>query len=325
MVVTPWKRLSDEVLSKAIQKFYRDENLLPPGVPLESIQGWASRMAFGLRLCTQRFRKVYAESPVGAKSKEVAALKARLTKLGAYEAAPPDLQLSQEGMDTLFAPESLQRIRKYLNDKRTTQPSAAGQGGDAAAAVEAKQDKDGAAAGPRRPVASVARSHRLPPLLLEALKKQPEAPKPFATDGTEVEADEAEDAESAGREAAAQSSKSKDASKPGPKKAVKPKAVKAKKTPVTTAEEERLLDAPADAALPLPLPAALAPAEPVPKAAVVYEAGAFKDKKKAFIKRKREETGMSYKDAQQCWMLCSERAALVGSLSFAEQKKRRFI
>lgn len=241
MVVTPWKRLSDEVLSKAYQKFYRDEHLLPPGVPLESIQGWASRMAFGLRLCTQRFRKVYAESPVGAKSKEVAALKARLTKLGAYEAAPPGLQLSQEGMDTLFAPESLQRIRKYLNDKRTTQP-AAGQGGDAAAAVEAKKDKDGAAAGPRRPVASVARSHRLPPLLLEALTKQPEAPKPFATDGTEGEADEAEDAESAGREAAAQSSKSKGATKPGPKKAVKPKAVKLKAVRVLDDREDTVQD-----------------------------------------------------------------------------------
>ena len=373
MVVTPWKRLSDEVLAQAIQRFYQDQNLLPPGVPLESIQGWAAKMAYGLRLCTQRFRKVYAESPIGAKSKEVAALKARLVKLGAVEEPPEGMQVSQACMEALMAPEAMARMQKYLKEKKAKPSAQAGKPVEGQSAESADGQLKAPVAQPKRPVPSAARSHRLPPTLLAALSQQP--PRPFATDGTETEGGDAGDAE---EEAAAPR-----AVKPGPKKAVKPKNKKGKNTPVATAEEERLLEAPkneaaapaaeamvvplpapmaeavaplpapvAEAVPPLPAPVAVAdavPPLPAPVAAVApveeprvegvvvhpdaeersqqpvaYKAGDFKDLKKAWIKRKREETGVAFLEAQRMWMLCSERADLVASLPFAEQKKRRF-
>ena len=333
MAVTPWKRLSDEVLAHAIQKFYKDSSLLPPGMPLDSIQGWASKMAYGLRLCVQRFRKIYAESPVGAKSKEVAALKARLVQLGALEPPPAGVQLSERCLSALTAPDALARMKKYFAEKKASkmqkaQPlpdeSGSSSGSQVVLATPAGKEKDRAAvAGARRPVASVARAHRLPPALLEALQKQPAAPQPFATDGKEVEADETEDAPE-------EPCQHKDAKRPAEKKDAKPSPKKSKKDKTKAAKKniDEAVVLPAPPAPPAELqvvPAPPAELQEVPTPPLLYEAGVFKDKKQAFIKRKRAETGMSYKDAQQCWMLCSERADLVGTLPLSEQKKRRFI
>ena len=56
-----------------------------------------------------------------------------------------------------------------------------------------------------------------------------------------------------------------------------------------------------------------------------YHAGDFNKLRLDYIKRKRDESGISYKEAQQLWMTCDERKRLIETLSPAEQKKRRFV
>ena len=103
-MVTPWARLSEEVLSHAILRFYTNSGLVPPGVPLQAIEGWSARMSFGLRKLVQRFRKVFSETPLGSKSKILADLKKQLVEAGVtVETAPeaPAAQLSAEDLEEI--------------------------------------------------------------------------------------------------------------------------------------------------------------------------------------------------------------------------------
>ena len=63
MEVTPWVRLSEEVLKDAILTFYSEENLVPVGVSEEAMQPWAEKMAFAAHKLVRRFRKLFDESP----------------------------------------------------------------------------------------------------------------------------------------------------------------------------------------------------------------------------------------------------------------------
>ena len=56
-----------------------------------------------------------------------------------------------------------------------------------------------------------------------------------------------------------------------------------------------------------------------------YHAGDFNKLRLDYIKRKRDESGISYKEAHQLWMTCDERKRLIETISPAEQKKRRFV
>lgn len=65
------------------------------------------------------------------------------------------------------------------------------------------------------------------------------------------------------------------------------------------------------------------PAPPQP-ADGVDQAGKFNDIRKEYIAGKRKE-GMSFKEASDSWMSCSQRSDLLSNMSFAELKKRRFV
>ena len=57
---------------------------------------------------------------------------------------------------------------------------------------------------------------------------------------------------------------------------------------------------------------------------VAYKPGKFGDARKAFIKRKMDTDNVRYADAQSAWMLSSERAQFLASMSESELKRRRF-
>lgn len=173
MSVTPWKRLSEGVLADSIIAFYTKAKMIPPGMPVSSLQGWSSRMAYGTRKIVQRFRKVFAASPSLAKSATITALKRRLLAHGIQEDTAVQRQVSQSDLEELHVPafdwEALtQKIMEAkLAKKKSTEE------------VE-KQEC--------RPVATAARSHRLPPLVLAALgQQQPSLPEPVAMTGQEDE------------------------------------------------------------------------------------------------------------------------------------------
>lgn len=204
MSVTPWKRLSESVLADSIIAFYIETKMIPPGMPVGSLQGWSSRMAYGTRKIVQRFRKIFAASPSLAKSATVTALKRRLLADGIQATTGTvHRQLSQSDLEELHVPafdwEALtQKIMEAkLAKKKPT---------------EAVEQKD------CRPVASAARSHRLPPLVLAALGQQPSSlPKPVAmTGGQEDEAGTA--AESTVKTGSPKKSKSAKKKKGGGKK-----------------------------------------------------------------------------------------------------------
>ena len=186
MMVTPWARLSEEVLSHAILRFYSNSGLVPPGVPLQAIEGWSARMSFGLRKLVQRFRKVFSETPLGSKSKILADLKKQLVEAGVTaETAPeaPAEQLSAEDLEEIaparpaFDWDKLRRkIQEVQAQKKTEKKRAETPAPSTDAANEAAP----------RPVASAARTHRLPPLVLAALAEKPvEAPEPFPINAKE--------------------------------------------------------------------------------------------------------------------------------------------
>ena len=63
-------RLSEEVVSRAILKFFMEHHKLPTGVGLEVVEKWADKMAYGLREAASRFKRLLWASSHGAKSKK---------------------------------------------------------------------------------------------------------------------------------------------------------------------------------------------------------------------------------------------------------------
>ena len=86
MKVTPWRKLSEELLSQGIKSFYRQKNLVPVGVTEEALAPWAAKMAMASRKLVQRFRRIYCETPENAKSNSLKELKRRLQRA---EIIPP--------------------------------------------------------------------------------------------------------------------------------------------------------------------------------------------------------------------------------------------
>lgn len=313
MSITPWKRLSEGVLADSIIAFYTEAKLVPPGMPVSSLQGWSSRMAYGTRKIVQRFRKVFAASPSLAKSATVTALKRRLLADGIQEdtSGAVHRQLSQSDLEELHAPafdwEALtQKIMEAkLAKKKSTEE------------VE-KQEC--------RPVATAARSHRLPPLVLAALgQQQASPPAPVAmTGGQEDEAGTV--AESTVKTRSPKKAKPAKKKKGGGKK-------KPKKGVVAGPEEEKnllLVEAeitPALSVLEPAVPEASLPLQAPERGANpgkgAYEPGKFNEVRKSYIAQKRLE-GLNFRGASSSWMMSNERADMISTLSPAEMKKRRF-
>ena len=88
--------------------------------------------------------------------------------------------------------------------------------------------------------------------------------------------------------------------------------------------QEGLCDTPQPSKLQVPqfTPEKVAAAEV--SSEVVYKPGKFGDARKAFIKRKMNADNVRYADAQSAWMLSSERAQFLASMSESELKRRRF-
>lgn len=82
MSVTPTGKLSEQALADGIRLFYQQANLVPVGVGLEAVETLCAKMAFALRKLTQKFKKLWRESPQGAKLKGLAELKMRLVEAG---------------------------------------------------------------------------------------------------------------------------------------------------------------------------------------------------------------------------------------------------
>lgn len=62
--------------------FYEQNKLIPVGIGLSAVETLSGKMAYGLRKCVQKFKRVWSQTPEGAKMKGVASIKSRLKDLG---------------------------------------------------------------------------------------------------------------------------------------------------------------------------------------------------------------------------------------------------
>ena len=349
MTVCPWAKLSDEVLASAILKFYEKAELVPPGIAMSALEGWASKMAFGCRRVTQRFRKLWKESPVGAKSKVVSELKTRLIKVGVEAAEGLQKELSHEdleevadGRDTFDWEALRQKLIAKRKEKKELEV--------AKPAAEKKEQKLLKVAKPEpatekpekpdplattRPVSTPARAHCLPPFVVQVLAEQSlSCPKPFPTVAVEEELQEPEKKEG-------QAVKAKKGSAAKAKAKSKPKQKKKSKAKVEVAgpEVEALLQVPEESGAAEKMEREHAKVEGLcqeqpqeqpekqPSSGTVevkYSPKVFQQKKKEFVEKCKKE-GLQYKQATDKWMLSSERSDLLSTLSMTELKRRRFL
>lgn len=314
MLVTPWDRLSEEILKEAILSFYKDHTLIPVGVSEMALPPWAEKMAFALHKLVRRFRKLYEESPKTGRSVPLQELKDRcmMSKIpyekpsSSEECLTPSLSsrsLSESDLEQLPAAAPIDWAM-VLSRLRAQKDKSADKSLSTAPVVEK--------ASVPRPVAALAKK---------------EAPKAFPTTGG------AEDLDGQTLLDHEQAVASKPKKKQDKKKS-KVSKKKGKGKEVFTAEEEKAL-APMDFGAAAPekaqLVAAPEKAEPVKRSEpctcaemTLYEPGKFAFARKAFIARERA-AGASFKDANTLWMLSNERASLLENMSPAELKKRRFI
>lgn len=331
MVVTPWDRLSEEILKEAILSFYKDHTLIPVGVAEMALPPWAEKMAFALHKLVRRFRKLYEESPKTSRSVPLQELKDRcmMSKIpyekpsSSEECLTPSLSsrsLSESDLEQLPAAAPIDWAM-VLSRLRAQKDKSADKSLSTAPVVEK--------ASVPRPVAAPLRESSkwaLPQFVLDGLAKK-EAPKAFPTTGG------AEDLDGQTLLDHEQAVASKPKKKQDKKKS-KVNKKKGKGKEVFTAEEEKAL-APMDFGAAAPekaqLVAAPEKAEPVKRSEpctcaemTLYEPGKFAFARKAFIARERA-AGASFKDANTLWMLSNERASLLENMSPAELKMRRFI
>lgn len=162
------------MLAEALIKFYQTANLVPVGVSLSCLEGWAARQAFALRRICQRFRKIFAESPTGAKNKDVLELKKRLLEHGMN--MQPERQLSQEELEELPAAkvdwsalcakvQAMKLRKKNVDPKEEGEQNKEELGNELL--VVAKQEESS-----NRPVATPSRGkYALPPYVVKALQE----------------------------------------------------------------------------------------------------------------------------------------------------------
>ena len=314
--MTPSKRLSENTLAVGICKHYEQNKLIPVGVGLLAVEQLAAKMAFGLRKCVQKFKRVWFASPDASKFKGLDSLKKRLrdNKI--------EIQNDTDSVSS-SSPSQVEQLGNALG-----QPASKGLDWEALAArvrahkmgtSEATSQPPGVekpAPGVEKPVATPARakssSYELPKFVVETLKAEATSEGPvFATAQTK------EDAETA---AAAKKA-------PAPKKAAAKKKQTRKnnkKGEVAGPQEEKALSLlSGDGAAPQPAEPASAECEGASQ--LVYKAGDFSKAMRDYIKKYKDETGASHKDAQHKWMSSDERADFLSCLSESELKKRRFL
>ena len=258
----------------------------------------------------QQFRRLYMETPTGAKSKGIQQLKARCLAAGIVrhplkqeEAAGPSAPLKRrhtshedlEAVDVSPKPFDWERLAKML---------------EARGLRKAENEQSEVCAKPEPTPARAA----LPEFVLEGLKKQAPEVKPFIVNPVEEE-----DA-IAPEESAEQSKKQRkkgDSKKKAAKAKAKPKGKKGKKV-VAGPEEEKNL-APGGEKLEEPSAPEVTDVNPRLDKLVeslcgggsVYVPGEFAKRRKAFIDEQRNN-GKDYATANKVWMESQERATLRG-------------
>ena len=363
MEVTPWVRLSEEVLKDAILTFYSEENLGPVGVSEEAMQPWAEKMAFAAHKLVRRFRKLFDESPDSSRTevlhdmkKLCVARKIPKRPAGFDEESSPDRPVASEEdlgqlpkvdwsmvLAKLQAKVDWPMVLEKLKDRQTAKTIAEPMPLD----DEISEDEPeppllqncsqlgGVASGPgcKRPVPTPARSDQwqLPRFVLDSLEEK-KAPPPFATTGGAE--DQVEDQVETHEAAAESEILAQDAGAKKPRK-----SRKKKKQPTALSGEDEAALAPQHQGNPsgaVPVQAGACPegveAQKKRTAAAVlseggeetYQPKMFSEKRKQFIAAERA-AGLSYKDANKKWMSSNERVSLLMNVPMSELKKRRFV
>lgn len=352
MEVTPWVRLSEEVLKDAILEFYSTENLIPVGVSEEAMQPWGEKMAFATHKLVRRFRKLFDESPDSSRTEVLHDMKQlclarKIPKrpAGFDEESSPDRPVaSQEDLEQLPKVDWSMVLAKLrpkvdwsmvlgkLKDRQTAKTIAEPLPLDDEVSEDEPEppllqncSQPAGLVRPacKRPVPTPARSDQwqLPKFVLDGLAEK-KAPPPFATTGG---AEDQVDDQVAQDEAAAESEiLAQDAGAKKPRKSRKKK----KQPAALTGEDEAALEPQhqGDAG-----PEGVAVQEKRTAAAVLlegaeetYQPKMFSEKRKQFIAAERA-AGLSFKDANNKWMSSNERANLLANMPMAELKKRRFV
>ena len=298
LTVTPKARLSELVLAKAILEFYDAQKLAPAGISQQALAKWASRMAYGARKICQKFKRLVYESPGASKTGALQSLKERLQDLclgspstccPSSSSTPPPAQVTSPaavpGCLEVFDPWAVLKQKIQALKAQPAQPHVHEQPRQQALEPEK---------GPR--TGSPGR-HSVPEHVLSALSKlscslPPAEPVSTAPEGKR---------------------KAKSPAKPAvPKAATKPPAKKAAQKQKKSAAAKLKADEDLEKQLGL---AAVGEA--------VYKPKEFQQLKSAFVSRRRS-AGNTFAEATKAWMLSSERALFLTTLSEKELKRRRF-
>ena len=289
MSTTPHVRLSEDIMSKAIVKFYTDASLVPIGVAVQAVEGVAAKMAYALAKLVRHFRVLYSSAPEKGKNKALTALKQRLQ----------DAQV----------PASAGTVKRKATAEDLDDVAGASTGLDwKQLAAKIRESEKGKAGSPqlvehasKRPVATPARA-ALPPFVLESLKVQTRAKhvKPFATAGGDDAEDEVAEPKSAGEEGAKKSCKV--GKRDGKREALVVEAHLAGRSTALVAVPDGM-EAPAK----------------------LYKPKDFSKMRLDFIANARQEDKLTYKQANEKWMLSSVRADYLAMLPEKELKRRRFL
>lgn len=332
MTVTPWVRLSEDVLTTSVLEFYKKHTLIPVGVSELALTPWAQKMSFGAHKIVRRFRKLFSECPHKSRSDDLQKLKDRCLASGIQipenfqdaEVLSSSRTLSSEDLDEFPSASAepavdwalvLQRLKENPLQKK---PKVELEEEKKLNVPEKTQEVDKSWVVPQRPLPTPVRAPQVPHFVLQGIA-QKQAPVPFATAGGNDDGDEAPLADG-----------------DGAVKTVK-KGTKAKKTKSTqrsTKQQKKVNEAAlmeeVEKGLQPPLPASECLPLPTNQCGQgqdgsqrTYVAGDFSQKRKAFIFDLRQG-GMAYKDANNAWMMSNIRASLLENMSPAEMKKRRF-
>ena len=327
MSVTQWARLSETVLQEAITKFYMECKLVPCGVSVKALDQWSAKMAFASRKLTQKFRRIFAETPGNAKSDVIRRLKQRCLDFG-IEAPERKDRKSKENLEESDSEEAPSRQASHEDLEAIHPPKSHGFDwkafGERFRKEQAAKNNCSALDKTReaRPVATPARStHELPPFVVESLSARQTEPAPFPVNAMEEDLVDANDQLSD----KAEEPKTKKTAKK--KAAAKRKAKKADKV-IAGPEEEEALSVLGEKGSRMDLVAETGDGHqkvPNPELTGVdaYEPGKFNEIRKAFIADCRK-CGSTYSEANQKWMLSSERATLLQGLPESVLKRRRF-
>ncbi|CAJ1363837.1 unnamed protein product, partial [Effrenium voratum] len=292
LAVTPKARLSEPVLAEGILELYTTQNLAPAGISQEAMTKWA----YGARKVCQKFRRIMYESPNRSKSDKLQVLKDRLSDTPSTSptssTAEPSPAGTQASPSLPATPGCLEAFDPWAVLKQKL------------VALKAQPDGQPESSGTGKAAEGL------------ALKRKAAQPEGLESSAGKAATGAAPSRHSVPEHVLSALSKltllppSKPFSTaPEGQKGAKPAA---KKQPKHSAAAKKKAEDELDKQLDL---AAAGEA--------VYKPGDFQKLKAAFVNRQRS-AGKSFAEATKAWMLSSDRAQFLTSLSEKELKRRRF-